>query len=756
MTTPTPQRLVPDLHALLPTVHKLEDARLGGPLQALLDVMSAQGDLVRRDIELLWDNLFIDTCADWVVPYIGDLVGTRPLHDVDQARRRDVARTIGNRRRKGVLPMLEQLAKDVTGWQVHAVAEFERLAWTQHLEHVRSQGPPLRWSMHDDPTASLVAAAEVRDADLMDRVGGPFDQTARTIDVRHAVHDRVRPHVRNVTFHAEPHKALEVKRVLVHPVELPAGHPHHGRAFRIGHLGADFPLFAQANPPVGLGDPDPTLPPFLPGSPLRPLAVHIDVEQARRRFMHKEGGASQYIGPDRSLQFWFGAAATPAHEIHVMDLSDWGTVTLPDNTLASRVPTKLRYVDRNGKRLRGKPPKEGVQGPLLPILQVDLALDVTTGRIIQRSGARRMRVTYQRGVAAPLGGGTYHRDVAEPRGLPWQVSIPQHYTSLGTALNAWEAARDAELAQGRHLDGLIELDTNGVRDAFTSIQLAPGCELVLRAADLRWPHFRGPLHIHGAKDAKLTLDGVCIQDQLRIDGEVELLVRHSALVPGLRLHGDGSPAHPLAPSIVPGPKLDLRLRIEHSVVGPLRLPPEAATVEASDSILQAPEPTPGEAGVAFEGPPLRLERCTVFGTVQARTLHASETLFVDPVVVERRQEECVRFSHVPEGSLTPRRFRCQPDLAVAALGDAATPADKARLRARIAPVFLSRRYGHPDHARLHPETDPAVREGAEDGGEMGAHHLLHDPHREQNLDARMEEYLPLGRRHTLATPEARP
>jgi len=34
------------------------------------------------------------------------------------------------------------------------------------------------------------------------------------------------------------------------------------------------------------------------------------------------------------------------------------------------------------------------------------------------------------------------------------------------------------------------------------------------------------------------------------------------------------------------------------------------------------------------------------------------------IFVEQRQSGCMRFSYVPDGSGTPRRYRCQPDLAL--------------------------------------------------------------------------------------------
>ena len=100
--------------------------------------------LVEADIAKLYDDWFIETCDEWVVPYIGDLIGARNLHPVSAqtfSRRAWVANTLGYRRRKGTATMLEQLARDATGWPAHAVEFFERLAWTQYMNHVRLHAP---------------------------------------------------------------------------------------------------------------------------------------------------------------------------------------------------------------------------------------------------------------------------------------------------------------------------------------------------------------------------------------------------------------------------------------------------------------------------------------------------------------------------------------------------------------------------------------------------------------------------------------
>src|SRR5215203_2220143 len=72
------------LYNLLPMIHRIRDAEQGYPLRALLQVISEQVDLVEADIKQLYDNWFIETCEDWVVPYIGELVGYRVVHEAGE------------------------------------------------------------------------------------------------------------------------------------------------------------------------------------------------------------------------------------------------------------------------------------------------------------------------------------------------------------------------------------------------------------------------------------------------------------------------------------------------------------------------------------------------------------------------------------------------------------------------------------------------------------------------------------------------
>lgn len=124
------------LWQLLPAIYRTQDTdslSSPGPLRELLNRIGVQLAVVRRSIDRLWADQSIETCDDWVIPYIGDLLGTNLVNKLDPSgQRRDVAKTIHYRRRKGTLELLEELAFDVTGWPAHVVEGFRRLARTRH------------------------------------------------------------------------------------------------------------------------------------------------------------------------------------------------------------------------------------------------------------------------------------------------------------------------------------------------------------------------------------------------------------------------------------------------------------------------------------------------------------------------------------------------------------------------------------------------------------------------------------------------
>lgn len=123
------------LWQLLPGIYRAldsNDPRVTGPLQELVARIGAQVAVVRRSIDRLWADQSIETCDDWVIPYIGDLLGANLVSGDPRGQRLEVAKTIHYRRRKGTLAVLEEIARDVTGWEAHVVEAFRRLARTRH------------------------------------------------------------------------------------------------------------------------------------------------------------------------------------------------------------------------------------------------------------------------------------------------------------------------------------------------------------------------------------------------------------------------------------------------------------------------------------------------------------------------------------------------------------------------------------------------------------------------------------------------
>src|SRR3954454_14294910 len=168
MSTLTADRL----YALLPEVYRLRDADQGEPLRALIGALAQEFAALEENLSQLYDDQFIETCTDWVAPYIGDLIGYRPLHGVAPkiaSPRAEVANTIAFRRRKGTALMLEQLAGDVTDWPAHAVEFFQQLATTQYMKHIRLRAN---------------ATADLRDVRSLLLQGGSFNALAHTAEMR--------------------------------------------------------------------------------------------------------------------------------------------------------------------------------------------------------------------------------------------------------------------------------------------------------------------------------------------------------------------------------------------------------------------------------------------------------------------------------------------------------------------------------------------------------------------------------------------
>jgi hypothetical protein len=754
MMTPSPDRL----YELLPAIHRVRDAAAQYPLRALLRVFDEQLSLVESDIARLYDNWFIETCEDWVVPYIGDLVGWTALHDGSDAAcaqgvssprivspRRDVANTIAQRRRKGTLAVLESLARDVAGWPARAVEMYALLARSEPLNHQR---------LDRGKTVDLRAGRSLAS------LGGPFEAAARGVDVRRVASHRTRGR------YDIPSVAVFVWRLPAYSVTrapaccLESQGPH---CFTFSVLGHDTALHTL---PVPEAEPTAAARPIhLPV----PITREMLAERTSRRPVRAVASAV-YYGEGKSL-----AVYAP----------DWPTKGAPQPIpRESVVPADL-----DGFQYRAK--------------RAQIAVDPVRGRIVFPTGQlpkRGVWVGYHYAFSADMGGGEYARRLSAPRDHVLYRVAKSGGTgteeSISAALARWRAeqallgaepsdtGKKEDWARKRValLAAVIEIQDSGAYSERLNVELDEGESLQIRARSRARPVLRmldyvadqpDALRVSGKRGSRFVLEGVVVTGRGvqivgpdRADGErfkqgdlCDVTLRHVTLVPGWGLECDCEPKRPNEPS------LELlytsaRVVVEHAILGSIEVAAdevhaEPIEVRIQDSIVDATSNERSAIGGSdrpFAFASVTLKRSTVFGELSVDSLALAEnTIFMGLVRVARRQTGCVRFCYVSPGSRTPSRYRTQPDSAVRAVSEAGSwPSQNARraaedlARSRVRPLFNSVRYGAATYAQLACACAEEIRRGAEDEAEMGAFHDLLQPQREANLVARLTEFTPGG------------
>jgi hypothetical protein len=231
---------------MIPEVYRTEDGggtdgdttRQIGVLRQLVETIAGEVAVARRSIDRLWEDQNIETCDDWAVPYIGDLVATRPLSTTDsRARRVDVARTIHYRRRRGTPSLLEELVRELSGWDVVLVEAFRRLV---RAPHRLDAFPVTAGPVTHTPTAGTADLHSPRSAELQP---GPFDEFFHTPDFRRLGGLDGRFNIRKVNIHLFRFQAYSVSNVT--PVQL--GDPGEV-TFTFDPSGRDTPLFSLGSP----------------------------------------------------------------------------------------------------------------------------------------------------------------------------------------------------------------------------------------------------------------------------------------------------------------------------------------------------------------------------------------------------------------------------------------------------------------------------------------------------------------------------
>lgn len=587
----------------------LREHALAGPLASLLAVIAEQVGVLEEDLDQLLDDQFIETCAEMLVPYIGDLIGVRGLHEVgDVGRARaEVAHTLDYRRRKGTVPALEGVARDASGWPVAAAEFFQRLIVTQYSNHVR---------------AHAAATPDLRRWQALHHVGSAFDALARSADVRRVASARGRHNIPNVGLFAW---RLRAQRLTGSPaVALDA------QRWRFHPLGIDQPIFTA--PDSGAPRPAPDNVPV----PIarRMLAEHFEAycppagaqRVASFAIYVEDGGEFRRVPREALLPSHLGDSGgswgnLPPAGRYAVD-PELGRIALPpDAPAGARVRVDFRYgacADLGGGEYARELP--AAPGTGLVLRRVPSAHATIADALAPPlpPGARALRVEI-------ADSGRYEETLAvdAPAGIAVEICAANGCRP-SVLLGAPMSLRGGEDASIR-LDGLLiaghGLHVPGADNALARLELAH-CTLVpggTLAADLE-PQFPDRVALEVRRAALKVSAQRCVLGAIRAaaDADVEL---------------------------------------------------DDCIVDATDPERVA---FAGLAD-SHEGAALRVAQSTFVGRVHARQLQASNSIFltvaarsgvwVAPVRARRRQQGCVRFCWIPPASRTPRRFECLPESA---------------------------------------------------------------------------------------------
>jgi hypothetical protein len=639
------------------------------------------------------------------------------------APRREVALTLGFRRRKGTLALLDALAAAAADWPTRAVEFYRLLAWTQHLNHRH---------LHRGRTTDLRHSASL---DLLD---GPFDRQAHTSG--------------RVTI---PDVGVFVWRLRSYSVT----HTRAGRLDSIGQhwftfnpLRHDTPLFtrpaAEAEP---AGQPQEINLPV----PIRRLAFE------KRLSTHPltAQASEAYYGEGRSLVIWApgwpdkdAPQPVPAELVIPANLADWRYRARPGSVGVDPVLGRIVF-----------PATQRPRSSVWVSYQYGFSANMGCGEYHRTLTAPRHAAYFKVTKDHPATGTLATINGALARWRRQQEELgPRPADPAGAA--KWE--RD----HTRLRAAVIEIGDSSVYAESLAISLGPGESLQIRGADRTRPVIElvgressqfAALTVDGQAGSRFCLDGLVIfggpvQISGPDPGDAESLakgdlcdvrIRHVTLVPGCALECDCEPARPTEPSLELSYST-ATTTIDHSIIGSISVAgnqrqADPVEIVVTDSIVDATAP-----GLSAVGAPdlpsafarLTIVRSTIIGGVSTDTIALAEnSIFLGEVNVSRQQVGCMRFCYVGTARHTPRRYHCQPDLVTG--GD--PEADPVQAR-RVEPAFTSRRYGAPEYCQLAGNCPPEITSGADDESEMGAFHDLFQPQRTANLRARLDEYTPAG------------
>ncbi|HOM12826.1 MAG TPA: phage tail protein [Rubrivivax sp.] len=768
----------------LPEIYRVRDAEQSPPdqLRAYLAAVELAFGALHDHIAQLYDDLFIDTCDDWVIPYLADLLGTTHLKGEPRTLRADVADTIALRRRKGTLGAVERLAVNLTGWACRAVELRDNLSWAQHLNHQRPDAggePP-----YGD--ARLIAlghrltprggTAPIRDPAALALLGTPFDNFAYTADVKPG---DAREHPADARRINLPNLAVFLWRLAAYRLRLiqplakgatdlgpqPAGLARFAVRFDLHPLDLPVALFNTSRPGF--------LQAGTSGGVVSPLteadAVPGPMLDARLTTGTEAGHPEAYV----AIDFFDDAPVPPAG----FDLSDVG--------LHFFLPLSQQPVFATTNWLfRGDNLCAWETGLRRPLRDGELVIDPDIGRalfgvgnpaqrdaLVDAAGTTpRIYASFTYGAVGPVGAHPVSRSLGPVSGtlrrasaLPGGASLQSQLVDLDIATQPVVIQIDDSLV---HRIDLAAVPGSGV-DGGNSLRLAQS--LTIRAADGQRPVLllARPLNFRpvNAADANIAtpvvrLEGLYVApDSASFPAGAALVERaavarleivgctlspgghtqrdgtRAAMQPALRLangYGFSLPADEAA--FVPTPDIVMQRSVSGSIAidERYRLDLQDCIVDAGQGVND-PFAPPLAIGAVTDpahawGAPLDFHGLTVFGGVRVGEVGGSGGIFTQAFAVLDNQHGCIKHSSFARGAnrLPPNHFCVfAPD-------------------ARQA--FVSERFNAPAYGQLANHADRRIRTLGPGDDAMGAFGFLLDAHKWANLSLRLAEFMPVGTR----------
>lgn len=302
------------LYNLLPAIYRIRDEQQDGVLRALLGIIEQELDIVESDIENLYENWFIETCDEWVVPYIGDLLDVKLYAESNrnygQEQRAYIANTLAYRSRKGTLPVLEQLVSDITGWRARVTEYFKFLATTQNIKQIRPSS----------------VTFDMRSVNQPQQFGTSFERnTARSLDIRR----RGGYNLSSIGISIWRLKTYPIERASARVVKV-ADKKLNGRLYTFSPLGNDIALFNQplTEAEITTIAKDINLPTILYRSK---LSAELDALRAEKT-LEDEGYFHNRESP--VFQIFVDGKYIQPKSIFIRNLSDWDkeNFSLPTNS----------------------------------------------------------------------------------------------------------------------------------------------------------------------------------------------------------------------------------------------------------------------------------------------------------------------------------------------------------------------------------------------------------------------------------------